>query len=162
MSVPVRFEPLTAAGFAPFGALLDLDVQGGPGRFDRVADLVDGRGGLPPNIALIRAAAERLPAAVTRMERHPFSSQLFAPMGMSGRFLVVVAPDRDGQPDPSGLRAFLCEGARGIVYGPGVWHHPLVSLVPCRFLMLVHEAGTSADTELAELPAPVPLVGDDA
>lgn len=154
----LTLEPLTAAAFAPFGDVLDL-APGDPGRFDRVADLRDDRCGLRPNVVLIRAAATPLPAAVRRLERHPFSSQLFAPFGMAARFPVVVAPDRDGRPDPTGLRGFLCEGARGVVYAPGVWHLPLVSLVPCRFLMLVYEAGDADDTVFADLPAPVPLTG---
>jgi hypothetical protein len=32
-----------------------------------------------------------------------------------------------------------------------------VSLVPCRFLMLVHEDGTAGDTEWHELAAPLTL-----
>jgi ureidoglycolate lyase len=156
----LELEPLDAAAFAPFGTVLDLPSSEGPGRWDRVADLEDRRGGLRPNIALIRVRATALPLTMTALERHPHSSQLFAPLGMTGRFLVIAAPDAGGRPDPDGLRAFLCEGARGVVYAPGVWHHPLASLVPCRFLMLIHEDGTSADCEWADLPAPVTLVGD--
>lgn len=162
MPATLTLEPLTAEAFAPFGTLLDLDPHGGPGRFDRCAELLDRRGGLGVNVALIRVAAAPLPAAVTRLERHPCSSQLFVPMGMTARFLVVVAPDVAGVPDVAGLRAFLCEGARGIVYAPGVWHHPLVSLLPCRFLMLVHEDGSARDTEWAELSATVPLAAETA
>ena len=152
-------EPLTAGAFAPFGTVLELDPADLLGRFDHMAELADRRGGTRPNVALIHAAADALPAAIVQLERHPFSSQLFVPMGMSGRFLVVVAPDRDGAPDPRGLRAFVCEGARGIVYAPAVWHHALLSLVPCRFLMLVYENGGADDTHWAELPTPVSLRG---
>ncbi|TVQ35720.1 MAG: ureidoglycolate hydrolase [Geminicoccaceae bacterium] len=156
----LALEPLDADAFAPFGTLLDLPLTGGAGRWDRVANVQDLRGGLETNVALIRAAAEPLPATIARLERHPHSSQLFVPVGMAGRFLVVVAPDRGGQPDLAQLRAFLCEGARGVVYAPGVWHHPLVSLVPCRFLMLVHEDGGAEDTLWHELATPIPLDGD--
>lgn len=154
---PVRLEHLTAAAFAPFGTLLDLPA-GEPGRFDRQATLSDLRDGLAPNLALIRTAAVPPPTRIERLERHPYSSQLFAPLGMAGRFLVVVAPNSaDDRPDLALLRAFLCEGARAVVYAPNVWHHPLVSLVPCRFLMLVHEDGSADDTEWHDLAAPLPL-----
>lgn len=153
----VHVEALTPRAFEPFGALLDLPVEGGPGRFDRQAPLSDLRGGLAPNVALIRAAAEPLPSLIERMERHPFSTQLFAPLGMAARFLVVVAPGGVDGPDLAGLRAFCCEGARAIAYKPGIWHHPLLSLVPCRFLMLVHEDGGDDDTHWFDLDEPVAL-----
>ncbi|MEO1091453.1 MAG: ureidoglycolate lyase [Pseudomonadota bacterium] len=154
----LRLESLTAAAFAPFGDLLDLSAGGAPGRFDHVGRLVDGRGGLSPNVVLIRAAAEALPTRIERLERHAVSSQLFVPCGMAGRFLVVVAEDLGGRPALGTLRAFLCEGARGVIYAPGVWHHPLLSLLPCRFLMLVHEDGTELDTEVQGLDEPVRLL----
>lgn len=153
----VRLEPLTAEAFAPFGRLLDLPASGGPGRFDRQATLEDRRGGLTPNVALVRAPAQKLPERIEQLERHPQSTQLFAPLGMAGRFLIVVAPTLDDRPDAARLRAFLAEGARAVAYAPGVWHHPLLSLVPCRFLMLVHEDGTAEDTHLFTLPEPVRL-----
>ena len=159
MSSQLRLEPLTADAFAPFGTLLDLPA-GPPGRFDHRAVLEDGRGGIGSNIALVRAPAAALPARIEQLERHPHSSQLFAPLGMAGRFLVVAAPDAAGAPDLARMRAFLCDGARGVVYAPGVWHHPLLSLVPCRFLMLIHEAGTADDTHWYELATPVPLAAD--
>lgn len=157
MVLSVQLQPLTAEAFAPFGHLLDLPASGGPGRFDHQATLEDRRGGLGPNVALVRAPAQKLPERIETLERHPHSTQLFAPLGMAGRFLVVVAPTVDDRPDPTRLRAFLAEGARAITYAPGVWHHPLLSLVPCRFLMLVHEDGTAEDTHWFTLPEPVRL-----
>ncbi|KAI0885481.1 ureidoglycolate hydrolase [Annulohypoxylon maeteangense] len=86
------------------------------------------------------------------LERHPFTTQTFIPLGASGvetRYLVIVAPsrapdtpDKDfptptgeglpgrGLPDLGGLRAFVATGAQAVTYGAGTWHAPMVALGP--------------------------------
>jgi ureidoglycolate lyase len=63
---------------------------------------------------------------VLRLERHPSSTQLFAPLRAS-RFLVVVALGGE-EPDLSSLDAFVVEGPCAITYAPGTWHHPMIAL----------------------------------
>ena len=65
---------------------------------------------------------------LTVLERHPYTSQAFIPMGSPGSiktgesYLVVVAHNgANDQPDMSTLRAFLATSAQGISYNPGVW-----------------------------------------
>jgi allantoicase len=90
-------------------------------------------------------AKEALPGKlfpVRLLERHPYNNQAFFCIGNSthgklwesdlekpGRaYLVVVAlSGDDGKPDLSTLRAFIASVSQGIVYGTGVWHHPLIS-----------------------------------
>ncbi len=151
----LRIVPLTQDAFEPFGRILDLPSGEAAERRDRVVELDDLRGGLAANVALIRAPASSVPTTIDRFERHPFSTQIFAPLGMAARFLVIVAPSAEGRPLSALARAFLCDGARGVAYAPGVWHHPLLSLVPCRFLMLVHEDGGPSDTEWHPLATPL-------
>ena len=71
----IKTQPLTAAGFAPFGDVLDfsgapdkLINQGLCGRYHDRATLVhhDGRAG----ISLFDAAARQLPYRLEMMERH--------------------------------------------------------------------------------------------
>lgn len=88
------------------------------------------------------------------LERHPFTSQTFIPMGLSKkemeetRYLVIVAPSlspsaRDqhlpvpmtvvglpgrGLPDLQQMRAFIAHGSQGVTYGAGTWHAPMVVL----------------------------------
>ena len=77
------------------------------------------------------------------LERHPFTSQTFVPMGLDADdvdtcFLVIVAPtlksdsttssDRRGPPDLHGLRAFLARGNQAVTYAAGTWHAPMVVL----------------------------------
>lgn len=92
------------------------------------------------------------------LERHPYTTQTFIPLGLSAaeadrlRYLVIVAPSlppaagvqhlpvpsspelaRDdlpgrGLPDLRRVRAFLANGAQAVTYGAGTWHAPMVVL----------------------------------
>jgi len=85
------------------------------------------------------------------LERHPYTSQTFIPLGLSAaeanepRFLVIVAPTLPpssedeslpvpsgenlpgrGLPDLTNLRAFVAKGSQAVTYGPGTWHAPMI------------------------------------
>ncbi|CDO95197.1 unnamed protein product [Kluyveromyces dobzhanskii CBS 2104] len=65
------------------------------------------------------------------LEKHPFSTQTFIPMGRATAsgyaYLVVTAlPDKAGEPDLSSLNAFLCKPNQVVTYGAGVWHAPMI------------------------------------
>lgn len=75
------------------------------------------------------------------LERHPFTTQTFTPMGLSHddqstKYLVIVAPSkqpreafpRQGPPDIANVRAFIACGRQAVTYGAGVWHAPMVVL----------------------------------
>jgi ureidoglycolate lyase len=83
------------------------------------------------------------------LERHPFTSQTFAPLGLLAndpetRFLVIVAPSLPDSlpattdsgstvhvqrpPDLCNLKAFVANGGQAVTYGPGTWHAPMVVL----------------------------------
>jgi ureidoglycolate lyase len=83
------------------------------------------------------------------LERHPFTTQTFIPLGMSAvvsasRFLVIVAPSLPDPlpattasetkvqiqhpPDLQNLKAFVAHGGQAITYGVGTWHAPMVVL----------------------------------
>ena len=84
--------------------------------------------------------------AVKILERHPFTTQTFCPLGLENEstetyFLVIVAPSMDrpiqaeeGQsavkrpPDLKKLRAFVAHGGQAVTYSPGTWHAPMVVL----------------------------------
>lgn len=92
---------------------------------------------------------------VQLLERHPFTSQTFIPLGLSAseaskcRYLVIVAPSLKpspadeglpvpspssnsaplpgrGLPDLSRIKAFTVNGSQAVTYGPGTWHAPMV------------------------------------
>jgi ureidoglycolate lyase len=90
------------------------------------------------------------------LERHPFTTQTFIPLGLSpseaykARYLVIVAPSLppssssseglpvpvhtdtshrllgNGLPDLENIRAFVANGAQAVTYGAGTWHAPMV------------------------------------
>lgn len=86
---------------------------------------------------------------VSILERHPYTTQTFSPLGLSASdpstvFLVIVAPSLPSTtkatsstgspaqianpPDLSRLRAFVARGDQAVTYGPGTWHAPMVVL----------------------------------
>lgn len=148
-------RPLTPASYAPYGRVLMASPRGEPGasanlgtalRFDDVVDVVNSRTTTAAlKVKVFRSnpvAREARPVAL--LEKHPCSTQLFIPMNAS-RYVVLVALGAD-RPDLSTLSAFVAEGPQGISYGPGVWHHPMLTIdSQTDFVVFVHEDGTPED-----------------
>ncbi|OBT42075.1 hypothetical protein VE00_06556 [Pseudogymnoascus sp. WSF 3629] len=102
----------------------------------------------PRPLAPPTSASGGLPTfPVEILERHPFTTQTFVPLGLSAssadiRYLVIVAPSAGGQsaadpaarlpgrnlPDLSKMQAFIARGDQGVTYAPGTWHAPMVVL----------------------------------
>ncbi len=149
----IRALPLSAAAFAPFGAVVSAGLtaglaanQGTAVRFDFCAPLTSTRPAARGNLAVFRSTQKSLPFEVRLLERHPCSTQTFLPM-VCTRFLVCVAPARpDGAPDDDGLLAFVCGPGQGISYDVGVWHHPIIALdADADFAMIAFEDGSALD-----------------
>jgi ureidoglycolate lyase len=147
-------EPLTAAGFAPFGEVIAADQSRGfainAGSAQRYDDLAridvaadDGR----PRLSLFRAAPRALPFTVRMLERHPLGSQAFVPLDPSLRYLVVVADDPQALP-----RAFLARDGQGVNYRRGCWHHPLLALDRRSDFVVVDRGGPGDNCEEVSLP----------
>jgi ureidoglycolate lyase len=148
----LSIEPFTADAFAPFGGIIVPPAGAGRDYFD--APLASRRGHAGPSLSVARIeAVASLPLTADRMERHPFSSQSFVPMGPE-QYLVVVAPHgADGGPDIARARAFVPDPYVGITYGPDVWHHPMTVLAaPARFAILMWNDGTDGDVEIVAVP----------
>lgn len=91
------------------------------------------------------------------LERHPYTTQTFIPLGISpseaneARYLVIVAPSLPsssademlpvpdstannerlsgrGFPDLQKIRAFVANGSQAVTYGAGTWHAPMVAI----------------------------------
>jgi ureidoglycolate lyase len=98
--------------------------------------------------------AQKVVFDVGILERHPYTSQTFSPLGLSSDdksayYLVIVAPTLLGQtatarteagesvsirdpPNLSKLRAFVASGEHAVTYGPGTWHAPMVVVGECK------------------------------
>lgn len=144
-------RPLTKADFTPFGDVVETEGRepiainkGFALRFTDLcridADAADGRSGL----SIFDAKPRSLPLRLDLMERHPLGSQAFVPLS-SDPFVVVVAKGDNWQ--ISDLEAFVTNGRQGVNYARNVWHHPLLAMVPQRFVV-VDRLGSGANLEV--------------
>jgi len=105
---------------------------------------------------LVKGEGGKLVFPVKVLERHPFTPQMFVPMGVNPdetnvRYLVIVAPTLSvtnddtstttstshdqssgsarkgpGPPDLDNIKAFIAKGDQAVTYGAGTWHAPMV------------------------------------
>lgn len=140
MTQALTARPLNQADFAPFGDVLEVTGkadkiinQGMCGRHHDKARLdfgPDGRAG----ISLFDAQARQLPHLIDMVERHPDGSQAFIPLD-GVPMLVVVASDKDGQPEAP--IAFVSQPGQAINLLRGVWHGVLAPLgAPGRYAVI--------------------------
>jgi len=144
----IRVEPLTAAAFAPFGDVIEVD----PGKS------FDINGGFTTRnhaLAKVQSDADVIlsifegrvrPLTIAMVECHPLGSQAFVPLGGQD-WLAVVAET----PEPSACRAFLCKGSQGLQYNAGVWHHPLLVLGAAQNFLVVDRDGKGDKDNSANL-----------
>lgn len=156
MSGVIRAQPLTVAGFAPFGDV--LEAAGPPdkiinaglcGRYHDRATLDFGDGGA--GISLFKAEPRHLPLELDLVERHPEGSQAFVPMSLDP-FLVIVAPDAGGR--PGAPLAFVTRPGQGVNYHRGVWHGVLAPLHAPGLFAVIDRIGGGANLEEYRFEAP--------
>jgi len=143
-------RPLTAAAFAPFGAVIETPGAEqrliNAGRCVRHHDLAPVE--LDPNgralISIFVSQPVALPYALDLMERHPEGSQAFMPL-QPDPFLVIAAPDAGGAPgEPV---AFLTATGQGVSFGRNVWHGVLTPLGREGRFLVVDRSGPGANLE---------------
>ncbi|KAK6198929.1 Dal3 protein [Scheffersomyces amazonensis] len=179
-STSIKAEILTPHSFAPFGGVISADHQianapsssanyGTAIKLHKVAPIVnnysDSSSGTPAtanwNIFrckapthLIKTNGKEKTYLSKVLERHPFSTQTFLPLGQKAQqasYLVIVTKSDPSTslPDPTELKAFICYGNQSITYGVGTWHAPMVVIdenVPhIDFAVLIHENGISEE-----------------
>jgi len=155
-------HPLTAAGFAPFGDVLELRDspdkiinQGLCGRHHDLGrlDFGDGRAG----ISLFDAQPRQLPYVLEMVERHPDGSQAFIPM-TAASFLVIVAPDDGGTPGQP--LAFLTAPGQGINFLRNTWHGVLTPLSAPGLFAVIDRIGDGPNLQEHWFDAPFSVVRD--
>ncbi|UPK06510.1 ureidoglycolate lyase [Bradyrhizobium sp. 170] len=146
----LSISPLTKAGFAPFGEVVETaDVkpklinEGFAERFDDLAGIDVATEGGEVNVSLFMGSARPAPLVIKLMERHPLGSQLFMPLS-GARWLVVVCTDPD---IPSSYRAFAASGRQGVNYARNCWHHPLLVVGDASPFLVIDRKGTGGNLE---------------
>lgn len=172
-------EPLTPESFLPYGGVFSADHQiktvstsganyGTAKKIHKVAPIVNNyancASGVPatanwnifrcsaPKHLIKSSSSIRKTYTSKVLERHPFSTQTFIPMGQNlekDSFLVIVASTDESSlqklPDPSLVKAFVCKGNQSVTYGAGTWHAPMVVIdetIPhIDFAVFIHENG---------------------
>lgn len=172
----IKAVPLTPKGFSKFGSVFSADEQiantktaeanqGTAIKLLKVAPVTNNSRDAPSgkvatanwNIFRSFPPKDRLSNEGNKwtfvakvLERHPYSTQTFVPMGREAKrygFLVICAPadpENGGLPAYHESEAFLCRGDQSITYGVGVWHAPMITLGPWElldFAVLVYENG---------------------
>lgn len=159
---PVKATPLSPESFAEFGGVISSSHQlnthpvtsanyGTAKKLFRVSPIVNNFDKCPsrvsstPNFNLFRCSPPdhileynvngiegNTRYLATVLERHPFSTQTFLPMGRdkdAKAYIVIVAKNRsDGLPDMNTVQAFVARGDQAVTYGAGTWHAPMVVL----------------------------------
>jgi ureidoglycolate hydrolase len=143
----ISATPITESAFTPYGGLVAAGLQipttiSNPGAQKSLevvpsTNLYMGAPSQQPGYPVVHVEVVRPKAlkrnggartfVLNRMERHPFTSQMFIPMGSNIEYLVIVA---DGTaagdaPDLSTLKVFMTREGQGVCYGAGVWHASL-------------------------------------
>lgn len=110
------------------------------------------------------------------LERHPYTTQTFIPLGLSpkeqqqAQYLVIVAPSLPpspvdeslpvpatsssdcnhpgrGLPDLNNIKAFIANGAQAVTYAAGTWHAPMVALGKKPIDFIVVQFANGVNTE---------------
>lgn len=150
-------RPISAAAFAPFGDLIEVGsvapVLINDGLCERFSDLteldvVDGKIGL----SLFQANLRSVPYKCDLLERHPLGSQCFIPMSAAA-FLVIVAPDDNGQPGP--VSAFVATNRVAVNIARNTWHGVLAPIAGSGLFAVIDRIGEGSNLQEHRLNDPV-------
>lgn len=144
-------EPLTRAGFAPFGDVIDAEGENrffiNNGMTERIHDLARPQVEGPDahvTISIARGKPYDFPLDLKMVERHPLGSQAFVPLSPAS-FLVVVCADIDGTPGTP--LAFLTGPGQGVNYHRNIWHSVLTPIGAPQDFLIVDRGGEGGNLE---------------
>ncbi len=149
-------EPLSAGSFKPFGDVIEacgdamVINQGRCHKFNQLTQIeTDANGEV--SIHIYHTEAIRQPYRLDLLERHPLGSQAFMPLEKQ-QFYIVVAPDKNQEPDFDNIRCFVTNGSQGINYHPGTWHHPLLSVDQGISYLVIDRTGSGHNCDEVQIP----------
>jgi len=155
-SKPLVPKPLTQQAFSAFGDVIEAGPEAenyaiNDGFTQRYHDLVkvdvsDNNGHTLVNI--FRSTPLAQPIAIKMMERHPFGSQAFIPMG-ENPYLIVVA--QAGEFDINNIEVFIANSNQGVNYHKGTWHHFCLALNSESDFLVIDRGGDGDNCDVLEL-----------
>ena len=160
----LQLQVLTRDLFAPFGEVIACEGNDffhiNDTHTERYHALVSTEilGDAHAGISIFRnIKTTEIPFEISMLERHPNGSQAFIPM-QGQAFIVVVAPSLNAdEPDISQLQAFITDGAQGVNYRAGTWHHPLLTLESPSNFAVVDRIGNGHNCDVFHFPAAVQI-----
>ena len=149
ISLPIR--PLSRSEFAPFGDIIEPDearsfpINGGKCiRYHDLAKVETSGPEARTLVSLLRGEPYEIPLTLKMVERHPLGSQAFVPL-TENSFLVVVAPDKGGEPgEPI---AFETAPGQGVNIAQNVWHGILTPLHSVSEFVVIDRGGSGCNLE---------------
>lgn len=120
--------------------------QGTARNHDLGAVMVSERSDARLVLSVFDAEPRCLPRRLAVLECHPYSAQAIVPMQGADWAVVVCHSGQGGRPALESLRAFRFGASEGVIYAPGIWHHPIIALDQ-RSLFFVQswQCGTPSD-----------------
>ena len=83
---------------------------------------------------LFDAKKRLFPLSINMLENHPFSSQIFLPLG-AHPFYIIVSP-ASKKPIIEDIKIFKIDQGNGVNFKPQVWHFPLISIEDAKFITI--------------------------
>ncbi len=153
----LRLAPFTAEAMQPFGEMIVSPAE--PGERRLYGRWLGGdRPGMTPRLHVNCLSPATLPYGIDKLERHPYSAQLFFPLDVSSYVVVVASTAVDGGPNITEAHAFLAPGNVGVVYAPGVWHAGATVLERRgSFGVLMSRNDSGDDEEFVALASPLQI-----
>jgi len=161
MALPLL--PLNREAYVRYGDVFDASCsnaaeanQGTARRLNWLGSLINQRPSAKLNVCVFHSQPRQVIPhfEIKLLERHLYSTQIFIPMTVPHRYLVIVAlndPNTDG-PDLNTIYCFEAARGQGISYHPGIWHHPMIALDgQSDFTCLVYEDGSADDCHVVDI-----------
>jgi ureidoglycolate lyase len=127
----IRYRPLDAAAFAPYGSFASMIAPDGGGRaaprigeppIEFFRDVIQSGIGTDTTVSFGVCRVTRRPPVIDASEYHDTSCEALMPI--DGDVLVHVAPAAPGDRFPAEqAEVFLVPKGTMVVLRPGVWHH---------------------------------------
>lgn len=81
----------------------------------------------------------------------PLGSQAFIPLA-DKPYLVADSAEK---PDATTAKAFVANGAQGVNYHAGIWHHPVITLKTITDFLVINRTGDEPNCDKFFLPEPL-------